>query len=279
MSDTSNGSPSGDKQQASLDSSAERSLATDTSARHVPATLGPRRHVDVGKRRGQLPRHVGIVLDGNRRWARTNHIENESEGHRIGFAKIPDVLSWCDAAGIEVVTLWMLSPDNIKSRSQGELDALYEIDEDVVRKLMARGTFRVRFIGEPSLLPARLVAVLREAEEATRSVKRLEANLAIAYGGREELLGAIEGLVQDAMKTGNTSVTPERLAAHLHTAGQPDPDLIIRTSGEHRTSGFLLWQAALSELFFCDCFWPDFSEADLHRALSAYSNRDRRFGG
>jgi short-chain Z-isoprenyl diphosphate synthase len=226
-----------------------------------------------------IPHHVGIVLDGNRRWARAHGFQDVSEGHRIGFGKIPEVLSWCDAARIQIVTLWMLSVDNVKNRSQAELDALYEIDEDVVTKLVARRHFRLRFIGTPEILPARLVGVLRAAEAATRDLSGMQVNLGIAYGGREDLWGAVRSLVAEAVATGDGSVTQERLGAHLSTAGQPDPDLIIRTSGEKRTSGFMLWQAALAEFYFCDCPWPDFSEAELSRALTAYGSRDRRFGG
>lgn len=248
----------------------------------MPTTLHesvPRKGSDAGKSHLQRPRHLGIVLDGNRRWARKNGYQDVSEGHRIGFGKIPDVMGWCDDAGIEMVTLWMLSTDNVKNRAKDELEALYEIDEDVARKLVATQRFRVRFLGNASVLPERLVSVLREAEEQTRSNKGLQVNMGIAYGGREELLQAVQSLVVEAKSSGNTLVTEERIAAHLLTAGMPDPDLIIRTSGESRTSGFLLWQAALAEFYFASCYWPDFSEDELERALQAYSKRDRRFGG
>src|SRR5262249_30886382 len=129
---------------------------------------------------GPIPRHVGIVLDGNRRWARERGYQDISEGHRIGFGKIPDVLSWCDAAGIQIVTWWRLPEDNVKTRSHPELDALFEIDEDVVRKLHARRCFRVRFIGAPEILPERLVKALREAEDATRHLPGMQVNLGIA---------------------------------------------------------------------------------------------------
>lgn len=225
----------------------------------------------------KVPNHVAIILDGNRRWARKQGLD-ASEGHRIGFGRIPQILSWCSAAGIKVVTLWMLSSDNVKNRSHGELDALYEIDEDVVQKLVALRSYQLRFIGLADLLPARLMSVLREAERETRDCTGLQVNLAIAYGGREELVHAVGALVADAVASGNTRITADRIAAHLGTAGQPDPDLIIRTSGEICTSGFLLWQAALAEYYFCDSFFPEFSEEDLHDALLSYGSRQRRFG-
>lgn len=227
----------------------------------------------------QPPHHVALILDGNRRWARKQGFQDISDGHRIGFGKIPDVLSWCETAGIKVVTLWMLSVDNIKNRSQTELDSLYEIDEDVVGKLVGLNRFRISFLGVPEILPERLVSVLRAAEQQTHAVDGMQVNLAIAYGGKEELVRAIDSLVSDVLETGDKRVTAQRITAHLGTAGQPDPDLVIRTSGECRTSGFLLWQAALAEYYFCDCYWPEFSEGDLHKALLAYRARDRRFGG
>lgn len=226
----------------------------------------------------KIPRHVAFVLDGNRRWARAHGYENVSEGHRIGFAKIPDVLSWCEALGIETVTLWMLSTDNIRNREQDELDALYEIDEDVINKLVALGRFRITFVGVPDDLPAKLVAQLRDAEEKTRHIQGLRANLAIAYGGKDEIVQAVNAAIREAKAAGEREITAEQIEAHLWTAGQPDPDLIIRTSGEHRTSGFLMWQAASAEYVFCDCRWPAFSEDELHEAVRAYSTRERRFG-
>lgn len=226
----------------------------------------------------KIPHHVGIVLDGNRRWARAHQLNEVSDGHRIGFGKLPDVLSWCDGFGIKIVTLWMLSTDNIRSRATAELDALYEIDEDVVRRLVAGRRFRLKAIGCLDMLPERLATVLREAETSTAHIKGMLVNLAIAYGGREDLLRGISSLVNDVLATGNSSVTQERFSAHLSTAGQPDPDLVIRTSGECRTSGFLLWQSALAELYFCQCDWPDFSQSELLRALQTYATRNRRFG-
>ncbi len=226
----------------------------------------------------KIPRHVAFVLDGNRRWARANGYENVSEGHRIGFAKIPDVLTWCDDLGIETVTLWMLSTDNIRNREQAELDALYEIDEDIINKLVALRRFRISFVGVPDDLPARLVAKLREAEAQTRNIQGLRANLAIAYGGKDEIVQAVNAAIREAQADGKLEITAEQIDAHLWTAGQPEPDLIIRTSGEHRTSGFLMWQAASAEYFFCDCRWPAFSENELREALLAYSTRERRFG-
>lgn len=226
----------------------------------------------------KVPRHVAFVLDGNRRWARAHGYEDVSEGHRIGFAKIPAVLSWCEALGIETVTLWMLSTDNIRNREQAELEALYEIDEDVINKLVALGRFRLTFVGVPDDLPAKLVAQLRDAEVKTRHIQGLRANLAIAYGGKDEIVQAVNAAIRAARGAAEIQLTAQQIEAHLWTAGQPEPDLIIRTSGEHRTSGFLMWQAASAEYVFCDCRWPAFSESELHEAVRAYGMRERRFG-
>ncbi|QCX74754.1 (2Z,6E)-farnesyl diphosphate synthase [Streptomyces sp. YIM 121038] len=223
-------------------------------------------------------RHLGIVLDGNRRWARRQGLPGAEHGHRDGFAKIPEVLTWCAEFGIGVITLWMLSDDNIARRHTEELEHLYSIDEAVITRLTAMRRWRVHHIGDPALLPDRLVKALRHAEYVTRDACGPLVNLAIGYGGRRDLLNAINALVRDSADGLTGEVTADRLARFLSTAGQPDPDLIIRTSGECRTSGFLLWQAALGEWYFSDRLWPDFTRDDLQAALRAYARRHRRLG-
>ncbi|KIZ17850.1 UDP pyrophosphate synthase [Streptomyces natalensis ATCC 27448] len=225
-----------------------------------------------------MPRHLGIVMDGNRRWAREHGLPTAGHGHRAGFGKIPHLLDWCDAFGIGTVTLWMLSDDNIRNRSSAELADLYAINGDVVEGLAAARRWRLHPIGSMELLPSWLADRLRDAERATEHLNGMLVNLAIAYGGRSDLICAVRALVADMASGQVDSVTEEVLARYLSTAGQPDPDLVIRTSGEVRTSGILLWQAALAELYFCDRLWPDFSRQDLHDALDAYSRRQRRLG-
>jgi short-chain Z-isoprenyl diphosphate synthase len=226
----------------------------------------------------KLPRQVGIILDGNRRWARARGFSNVADGHRVGFAKIPEVLSWCDELGVGVVTLWMLSTDNIDKRPQAELAELYEIDEDITRVLAIGRRYRLRHLGRQDMLPAWLTAVLRHAEEHTQDVDGPLVNLAIAYGGRDELVDAVQELVWEIHASGDTKITLDRLAARLYTSGQPEVDLVIRTSGEHRTSGFMPWQSALAEWYFCDRHWPDFTRGDLLGAILAYGQRKRRLG-
>lgn len=226
----------------------------------------------------QVPRHLAFVLDGNRRWARKRGFSNVGDGHRIGFDKIPQVLTWCEEFGIEVVTLWMLSDDNIRNRSAAELSNLYAIDEDVISRITAARGWRLHHIGDKDLLPSPLASLLYASEEATSSLGGMVVNLAIGYGGRSDLVAAVQALVKDIAEGTAMTVTEEVLAGYLSTAGQPDPDLVIRPAGETRTSGFLLWQAALAEYYYCDRLWPDFSHADLVDALHSYSRRQRRLG-
>ena len=230
------------------------------------------------------PRHVGVILDGNRRWARAAGAGDVSHGHQAGADHISDVLGWCEAADVEVVTLWLLSSDNL-SRPADELVPLLRIIEDTVRDLAQdERTWRVHPVGALDLLPDTTVRVVKEAEEATRDKPGLLVNVAIGYGGRREIADAVRGLLQAHAERGTsleevaTLLDVEHIAEHLYTKGQPDPDLVIRTSGEQRLSGFLLWQSAHSEFYFCDALWPDFRRVDFLRALRSYAQRSRRFG-
>jgi short-chain Z-isoprenyl diphosphate synthase len=232
-----------------------------------------------------LPRHVGVIIDGNRRWARATGLDDVAEGHRRGADKIADLLAWCDEAGVSVVTLFLLSTDNL-SRPEPELVPLLRIIEGVAEDLAAPDRrWQLRAMGALELLPAETVAVLKQAEEDTRDRPGASVNLAVGYGGRREIADAVRSLLSEHAERGTTLdelievLDVEHIAEHLYTRGQPDPDLIIRTSGEQRLSGFLLWQTAHSEFYFTDVYWPDFRRADFLRALRAYSARHRRFGG
>jgi short-chain Z-isoprenyl diphosphate synthase len=231
-----------------------------------------------------LPCHVGIIIDGNRRWARSIGLEDVTAGHRRGADKIADFLSWCDEAGIEVVTLFLLSTDNL-SRAESEVVPLLRIIEGVAEDLAAPSRrWQLHPVGALELLPAETVAVLKQAEEATRGRPGATVNLAVGYGGRREIADAVRSLLAEHAERGTTldelveELTVEHIAEHLYTRGQPDPDLVIRTSGEQRLSGFLLWQSAHSEFYFTDVYWPDFRRVDFLRALRDYSARHRRFG-
>lgn len=229
------------------------------------------------------PRHVGVILDGNRRWASLQG-STSSDGHRAGAAKIVEFLGWCDEAEVEVVTLWLLSTDNL-NRPQPELDALMGIIEETVNGLVGQGRWRLHPVGALDLLPDRTARVLKEAEEATAGIDGSLVNVAVGYGGRREVVDAVRSLLCEHATQGTTLdelaalIDVEHIAEHLYTRGQPDPDLVIRTSGEQRLSGFLMWQSAHSEFYFCEAYWPDFRHVDFLRALRAYAERQRRFGG
>ncbi len=230
----------------------------------------------------QLPRHVGVILDGNRRWAKALGI-GVSSGHRRGADKIEEFLNWNAELGVEVVTLWLLSTDNL-GRDDEEIAALLDIIEGAVKGLAATGRFRIHPMGALDLLPAATARALKEAESATANVDGLIVNAAVGYGGRREIADAVRALLHDHASRG-TSIEDlanlldvEHIAEHLYTKGQPDPDLVIRTSGEQRLSGFLLWQTTHSELFFCEAYWPDFRRVDFLRAVRAYAERERRYG-
>ncbi len=231
---------------------------------------------------GAGPRHVGVMLDGNRRWAAANGFETE-DGHQAGADKIKDLLHWCEEAGVELVTLWLLSTDNL-SRSKKEIVPLLKIIEAAVADLAAEGRWRLNPIGALDLLPADTAQSLKASAEATRDVVGLTVNVAVGYGGRREIADAVRALIHEHAALGTPvdqiaeSVTVEDIEAHLYTRGQPDPDLVIRTSGEQRLGGFLLWQSAKSEFYFCEAYWPDFRHVDFLRALRSYAERERRFG-
>ena len=228
------------------------------------------------------PRHVGVILDGNRRWASAQG-SSSSVGHRAGAAKIVDFLGWCDEVGVEVVTLWLLSTDNL-NRPQPELDALLGIIEDTVTGLVEQGKWRLHPVGALDLLPDRTARLLKEAEESTCGIDGSMVNIAVGYGGRREVVDAVRALLHEHSSQGTSLdelanlLDYEHITEYLYTKGQPDPDLVIRTSGEQRLSGFLLWQSAHSEFYFCEAYWPDFRHVDFLRALRAYADRQRRFG-
>ncbi|WP_265333846.1 isoprenyl transferase [Nocardioides sp. Kera G14] len=233
-----------------------------------------------------LPKHVGVMLDGNRRWAKAVG-RDTAHGHRVGAANIEPLLTWCEEVGIEIVTLWLLSTDNL-NRPEAELVPLLAIIEEAVDSLADQRRWRIHPVGALDLLPSRTAERLKAAAEATRDVDGLLVNVAVGYGGRREIADAVRSLLAEHISRGTSleelaqDLTPEHIAdsieGHLYTAGQPDPDLVIRTSGEQRLGGFLLWQSAKSEFYFCEALWPDFRRVDFLRALRDYARRERRLG-
>lgn len=249
-----------------------RDLVYRLYARRLEASLSPE----------AVPRHVGVMCDGNRRWARWAGLADVSGGHQAGADKIFELLGWCREVGVEVVTLWLLSTDNLVRPSE-ELVPLLRIIEDTVQELVAQ-RWHVNPVGALDLLPGETAQVLKNAAEATADCPGLLVNVAVCYGGRREIADAVRSLIQDHATRG-TSIEElaelldvEQIAKHLYTAGQPDPDLVIRTSGEQRLGGFLLWQSVHSEFYFCDAYWPAFRKVDFLRALRSYAARHRRFG-
>ncbi|AUY53119.1 isoprenyl transferase [Streptomyces sp. CB01881] len=230
------------------------------------------------------PKHVGIMLDGNRRWARQAGHEDVREGYRAGGAKAAEFLGWCTAAGIEHVTLFMLSDDNL-GRPAEQLGPLIEIIEETVRNIAAEDCpWEVQVIGSLDLLPGDSARVLKEAAAATAGRGRLKVDVAVGYGGRREIVDAVKSAFEQHIAAGGDPVDlierfdVEDISRHLYSPTADRTDFIIRTSGEQRLSGFLLWQSAYAEMHWVDCYWPAFRRVDFLRALRSYAGRERRFG-
>ena len=229
-----------------------------------------------------VPRHIAMIIDGNRRWAREQKLASAGHGHRAGAAKLREFVDWCDEVGVEVVTLYLLSRDNLTGRADEELGELCEIIAELADDLSRQPGRRIRHVGDVKGLPAPLCSALGAAVARTADQQGLVVNLAVGYGGRHEVVEAMRTILTDA---GGASVaeiaerlSPELIAQHLGTAGQPDPDLVIRTSGEQRLSDFMLWQSAHSEFYFVEALGPDLREVDFLRAVRAYGQRERRYG-
>ncbi|MCK6210975.1 isoprenyl transferase [Georgenia sp. EYE_87] len=240
--------------------------------RRLVAALDPER----------IPRHVGVILDGNRRWARAVGTA-PAHGHRRGADKITELLEWSEEVGVEVVTLWMLSTDNLQ-RDPVEVADLLDIIATAVETLATTGRWSLRVVGSLDLLPDPIAERLRAAQGRAEDVRGMQVNVAIGYGGRDEIADAVRSMLRERASAGQSlesvaeSLTVDDIADHLYTKGQPDPDLVIRTSGEQRLGGFLLWQSVHSEYYFCEAYWPDFRRVDFLRALRDYAQRERRLG-
>lgn len=254
-----------------------------------------------------VPHHVGVILDGNRRWAKSMGF-GAAQGHKRGADKIEEFLGWAEQMGVQVVTLWLLSTDNL-SRDPAELSPLLDIIAHAVDELAETGRWSLRLVGAVDLLPEPLAERLRTAvvrsrpssaeaseqggpadeavetaEAAEAEDRRMQVNIAVGYGGRQEIADAVRELLRERAAAGASleevaaSLSEEDITEHLYTKGQPDPDLVIRTSGEQRLSGFLLWQSVHSEYYFCEVNWPAFRRVDFLRALRDFAGRERRLG-
>ncbi|MCT1686639.1 isoprenyl transferase [Pseudoglutamicibacter cumminsii] len=231
----------------------------------------------------KLPGHIGVMVDGNRRWAKLAGASTAS-GHRAGADKILEFLEWCRELGIRTVTLYMLSTENL-NRDSSEVGALLRIIDETLTRVGSEGSMRVHPVGALDVLPPELADKLRGLRDSTADRTGLHVNVAVGYGGRREIVDAVRALLEDAdakgMSAGDVAgeLDADMIAKHLYTSGQPDPDLVIRTSGEQRLSGFLMWQSAYSEFYFCEALWPAFRRVDFLRALRDYQQRQRRYGG
>lgn len=231
----------------------------------------------------RLPRHIGIIMDGNGRWAKKRGLPR-TFGHREGAKVFRKIVEYCGDIGLEYLTVYAFSTENW-SRPKDEVDSIMKLLEqyidDAFQHQDENQKFRTKFIGDISALSSVLQEKIRRIEEVVSNKNGLMVNIALNYGGRDEIVRAVKQVAQQ-VQTGVLpleKVDQEAFSQYLYTAGQPDPDLIIRPSGEERLSNFLIWQAAYSEFVFMDILWPDFTPRDLERAIVEYQQRDRRFGG
>lgn len=234
-------------------------------------------------RAGNVPRHLAIILDGNRRFAENRGLDRV-EGHFFGAKKLEEVVGWCQELGIKHITVYAFSIENF-SRSETEVQTLMNLFAEKFREVakderVHRYKIRVQVIGDIGHLPDDVRQAIEEAQRATQGYDGYTLNLAIGYGGRAELAEAVRRICEriERGELKPNEVDEDVINRHLYTAGLPDPDLIIRTSGEERLSGFLLWQSAYSELYFCEANWPEFTKIDFLRAVRTYQSRERRFG-
>ena len=233
----------------------------------------------------KLPKHIGLIHDGHRRYAKKEGLLSFEVSYKIGMNRFKDCLAWCDNVGIEYITSWLLSRENL-SRPKSELDPYFEVLNQLFEELLIDDVvdnFKVEFIGSIDMLPNFLQESISKLKEV-RSGGQKTLTIALGYGGRQEILDAIKGLIDENRNDANDfdtlleNVTDEQLRQHLYSPETPDIDLIIRTSGESRLSGFLLWQSAYSEVIFQDVYWPEFRKIDFLRCLREYAQRERRFG-
>jgi short-chain Z-isoprenyl diphosphate synthase len=234
------------------------------------------------------PGHVAVIMDGNRRWAAAKGLRDPSAGHRRGAEKALELIDWCVGLGIGEVTLWALSIENLE-RTESEVTTITDVAADAIGALISgrrktAAPVELRVIGRRDLLPPGLAETVDRSASLSHADGAIRVTVAIAYSGRDELLEAFRATIRETVAAGTPpdevadAITAETVAAHLYTSGSSDPDLIIRTSGEIRLSGFLPWQSVYSEYHFAEAYWPAFREIDFLRAIRTYQLRARRFG-
>ncbi|MFZ5919130.1 MAG: polyprenyl diphosphate synthase [Chloroflexota bacterium] len=226
----------------------------------------------------KVPRHLGIIMDGNGRWAKARGLSRLA-GHRAGTENIQPVLEGCVEFGVPMLTIWAFSTENWRrppSEVQGLIRLLGETIDRQLDELHQQGV-KLQHIGRLDRLPRRLQERVRQAIELTQNNSRITLNVAFDYGGRYEIVCAVRRIIEDGVPA--DQVTEDLISHYLYTSGLPDPDLIVRTSGEFRTSNFMIWQGAYAEYYITPTYWPDFGKEELYEALWSYVRRDRRFGG
>ena len=224
-----------------------------------------------------LPRHIAIIMDGNGRWAKKRALPR-SAGHSAGSKNFKDIARYCNKIGLEYLTVYAFSTENWK-RPKEEVDNIMKIFKEYLEdaKNFKDENIQVQFIGDRSVLDTEIQRLMKESEDASRDATGLHLNIAINYGGRDEIVYAVKSLINSGAKA--EDITEESISQNLYTAAQPDPDFIIRPSGEYRLSNYLIWQSAYAEYWFSDILWPDFKPKDLEKAIDEYNRRNRRFGG
>ncbi len=235
--------------------------------------------------RENLPQHVAVIMDGNGRWAKQRGLKR-TEGHKVGAEVFRTIAKYCSDLGIKHVTFYAFSTENWK-RSKTEVTAIMNLFRKYLDEMQRRAAeneeagYNIRFIGSREGMPKDIVKLMDTVEERSKDKSNTYVNLAVNYGGRAEIVESVKSIAE-RVKNGTLKIediTEDEVSAGIYTAGQPDPDLIIRPSGEYRLSNFLLWQSAYAEIYVDDVLWPDYKPEDLDRALEAYAKRNRRFGG
>ena len=224
-----------------------------------------------------LPTHIAIIMDGNGRWAKKRSLPRTA-GHAAGSKNFKDIARYCNKIGLKYLTVYAFSTENWK-RPKEEVDNIMKIFKEYLEdaKNFKDENIKVRFIGDRTVLEPDIQRLMKESEDASADATGLNLNIAINYGGRDELVHAVKDILNSNISA--QDITEQTISDLLYTAGQPDPDFIIRPSGEYRLSNFLIWQSAYAEYWFSDILWPDFKPKDLDRAIDDFNKRNRRFGG
>lgn len=224
-----------------------------------------------------LPEHIAIIMDGNGRWAKKRSLPRTA-GHAAGSKNFKDIARYCNKIGLKYLTVYAFSTENWK-RPKDEVDNIMKIFKEYLEdaKNFKDENIQVQFIGDRSMLDEDIQRLMKESEDASRDATGLHLNIAINYGGRDEIVHAVKNIVSKGVAA--ETIDEQLISDHLYTAGQPDPDFIIRPSGEYRLSNYLIWQSAYSEYWFSDILWPDFKPKNLEKAIDDYNQRHRRFGG